>query len=755
MDTRSKSKRRYLGLALFAFVLATTIMALTAVDVYVNRHYLDKDYYLNTYEHTIANELAALVRLIKEVHVDAASQDGKTNAQKADPAQLQKLVQQREQKLAQAEADIAAEFDPNIEAARRGGNKTLETQLAAEKANKLAEVQNKIRSEWSAKLEELASSADKRYEARKYSLLLREGTFKYYIQDNRNNKVYTNLEKEPSELEVRESALITVQIPPGSGERSWGLTRFFQDHQWEGLIYVPRDAEPDTPPALLEGNTAADPAAAAYTEEEGYYRDIISDATYYQSERWRLLNEIVLLVVCLLAAAALAWYLKQQKAIEQPIVAGSLALFRRIPLDIRLLLLLPAGLFYLAIAVSVEFFSFRMRLEQIVMPFLLSPLTALFLLYLVEAWLMYKNPATIIQQWQKSFTVKLFTLLKESFIQRGVFFKLILLFGLSVGMCLSLLLGMVALANGGRDAEVFLLLSFLYALFYVSVVLPYILRRIGLLNRIMLGVAQMAAGDFDTVIEVGKTRGKLADTARSLNSLKHGVKRSLEDRMKSERLKSELITNVSHDLKTPLTSIINYVDLLKREDLSAEERQRYVQILERKTERLKVLIDDLFEASKMASGSVELNIEQVNVAALLNQAIAEFSEKIEQSSLTFRVKIENHKIYAPLDGKKTWRVFENLISNALKYALPGTRVHVHLTETDDTVQFTIKNVSSYEIDFDAEELFERFKRADPSRNTEGSGLGLAIAKSIVELQGGNMSLAIDGDYFKVMVEFRK
>lgn len=140
---------------------------------------------------------------------------------------------------------------------------------------------------------------------------------------------------------------------------------------------------------------------------------------------------------------------------------------------------------------------------------------------------------------------------------------------------------------------------------------------------------------------------------------------------------------------------------------------------------------------------------------MLNQAIAEFSDKIEESSLTFRVNIEQQKIYAPLDGKKTWRVFENLIGNALKYSMPNTRVHIHLYEQGDEITLTIKNVSAYEIDFAAEELFERFKRADQSRNTEGSGLGLAIAKSIVELQGGKLSIDIDGDYFKVIVTFRR
>jgi signal transduction histidine kinase len=235
--------------------------------------------------------------------------------------------------------------------------------------------------------------------------------------------------------------------------------------------------------------------------------------------------------------------------------------------------------------------------------------------------------------------------------------------------------------------------------------------------------------------------------------MKEGFKISLDNRIKNERLKAELITNVSHDLKTPLTSIINYVDLLKRKDLSKEDSQDYVEVLDKKTQRMKVLIEDLFEASKLSSGSVELTIERIDVGALLYQALAEFDEKIKNSSLTFKVNAKKQKFYADLDGNKTWRVFENLISNILKYSQANTRVYIDLEEKQNRVILTMKNVSAYELDFDTGELFERFKRGDQSRSTEGSGLGLSIAKSIVTLQGGKLSIEIDGDLFKVIIEF--
>ncbi|WP_421617389.1 sensor histidine kinase [Brevibacillus sp. TJ4] len=804
MDTKSTNKRGFLRVVMLGFVLTVTILAITVVDLTDKSHYLDKDYYLNQWGYSIHDELFVLAKLIKDVHADPTNRS--TTVDKVAPQDLQRLNEEREQKLAKANAEAAAQFDQKISEARAAENHDLVAQLEADKAKLLSEKEQQIQEAWDASVLQLARAADMRYEVKQYSLLLRDGTFKYYIRDKGNDNVYTNLESEPTELEVRQSALITVQIPAASGEDSWGLTRFFQENRWEGLIYIPKKQPPYSPeidekraellqrysqpeessqPEQTEADTAFNDEVDVHREitaatyptdfqahativektpdihamlnaaEQGHFHNMISDAIYYQSLRERLLKEIFVLVIGLIAAAALAWYLKEQKAAEHPIVVNSLAVMRRLPLDIRLFLLLPIGLVYLIIIASHTFFSLPIDFGHVVQLFLLSPLTFLLLLYLLEAWQYYKNPSTFQEAWHKSYSVKLYALLNDSFANKGILFKLVTLFVLSGGMVLSVPAGLLALNAGGGEGTLVLLFCLFYSGFYLLFVLPYILRRLSLLNRIIAGVAQMSEGNVDTVIDPGSTKGKLANTAHALNRIKDGVQRSLQDQIKSERLKSELITNVSHDLKTPLTSIINYVDLLKREDTTTEERQNYVSILERKTERLKVLIDDLFEASKMASGAVELNIERVNVSALLNQAIAEFSDKIEESSLTFRVNVENQKIYAKLDGKKTWRVFENLISNALKYAMPGTRVHIELTEDDAAVHFAIKNVSSYEINFDADELFERFKRADTSRNTEGSGLGLAIAKSIVELQGGTMSLAIDGDYFKVNVRFPK
>ncbi|QRG67549.1 sensor histidine kinase [Brevibacillus choshinensis] len=725
MDTKSKNSR-YSVLAVFALLLTVTLSFLAVTDIYENRAHLQEDYYFDS--RSFYDELSTEINLIEDVHVGFAGYESKRMLEKIDSQSLEQINENRDQSLKEKKREIAEQYAPRIQEAQQAGKADEVAKLTTEQANTLEEETKSIQAEWQRSMDEMVASKDQEYEERKNSLSFRDSSFKYFIQDGKRNKVYTNLNQEPTESWLKENALYSFRFPQNVLADSTmyaDLNRSFQMKQWKGVIYIPYN--PDG------------------------YSQIHADATYYNSVRERLMLECGLLVITLLISGALLWYTVTHKAVQLPVVQKSLALLRRIPLDIRIILLLPAIMIYLITAYDMNFFSFPIGFEQIFTLIIMVPLTAFFLLYVLEGWNMYNDSEQFRQQWQRSLLSRQRSLLKESYSNRSVFFKVALIFVLTVGLGMSIALGFVALVE---RVEELLILTFLYCMFYAICVLPYIFRRIGLMNRLLLGAAQMAAGNLHATV-VEKPRGKLADLAHSLNNIKQGLQHSVESQMKSERLKSELITNVSHDLKTPLTSIINYVDLLKREDLTQEDIKSYVDVLERKTNRLKVLIDDLFEAAKTASGSIELNIEQVNVSSLLNQAIAEFSDKIDASSLTFRVNIEQQKMYAPLDGKKTWRVFENLIGNALKYSMPHTRVHIDLFEKNEEVILTIKNVSAYEIDFAAEELFERFKRADQSRNTEGSGLGLAIAKSIVELQGGKLQIDIDGDYFKVIVTFRR
>lgn len=235
--------------------------------------------------------------------------------------------------------------------------------------------------------------------------------------------------------------------------------------------------------------------------------------------------------------------------------------------------------------------------------------------------------------------------------------------------------------------------------------------------------------------------------------IQRGFRKAVEEETKSQRMKAELITNVSHDLKTPLTAIITYIGLLKEDTVTPEQRREYLDTLERKALRLKVLIEDLFEVSKANSQTMTLNIMDVDMVNLLKQVSFEMADKLSESGLDVRMNLPEEKVILALDSQKTYRIFENLFGNIAKYAMPGTRVYVDLTYDEERVVITLKNITADEITVSAEELTERFVRGDSSRNTEGSGLGLAIAKSFTELQGGRLFLEIDGDLFKVNTIF--
>lgn len=237
--------------------------------------------------------------------------------------------------------------------------------------------------------------------------------------------------------------------------------------------------------------------------------------------------------------------------------------------------------------------------------------------------------------------------------------------------------------------------------------------------------------------------------------IKDGFKKAVDEEVKSQRMKTELISNVSHDLKTPLTSIITYVDLLKDEELTDEERKNYLDTLDKKSQRLKHLIEDLFEVSKATSGNIKLNIVKVDIVELMKQTIIELEDKINKANLDIRNSFPKEKVILNLDSQKTFRILENLLINVVKYAMRGSRVYVDILNNENTVEVIIKNMSAEEINFNSQDIVERFERGDKSRNTEGSGLGLAIVKSFVEVQGGNFDVEVDGDLFKVIIIFNK
>lgn len=265
------------------------------------------------------------------------------------------------------------------------------------------------------------------------------------------------------------------------------------------------------------------------------------------------------------------------------------------------------------------------------------------------------------------------------------------------------------------------------------------------------GTEEIAAGNYEDKIELKHYK----EIENNLNHASENLQKAVEEAIKSERLKSELITNVSHDLKTPLTSVINYAELLNKNDLSEEEIKEYSEIVYKKSHQLKKLIEDLFEASKINTENVELDRENIDFKELLKQIVGEWSDKLEASGLEIITNYPEEECTLYLDGGKMYRVLENIFSNISKYAMENTRVYVDLKIEDDKKVLEIKNISKYSLNISAEQLMERFTRGDVARNTEGSGLGLSIAKSLTEILGGSFTTVVDGDLFKVRIEFKE
>ncbi len=273
------------------------------------------------------------------------------------------------------------------------------------------------------------------------------------------------------------------------------------------------------------------------------------------------------------------------------------------------------------------------------------------------------------------------------------------------------------------------------------------------LQKIKQGGEKIAGGELQHKIDTKYMIGDFKSFSDSLNNINDGLQNAVNERMKSERFKTELITNVSHDIKTPLTSIVNYVDLIKKEKSENQVINEYIEVLDRQSGRLKKLVEDLVEASKASTGNLSVNLMPCDICVLLSQTVGEFEDRLNKLQLIPIINIPEEPVKIMADGRHLWRVFDNLMNNVCKYALSGTRVYLDIKTKDSKAIITFRNISKYELNISAEELMDRFVRGDSSRNTEGSGLGLSIARSLVELQNGSLNLDVDGDLFKVTLEF--
>lgn len=315
---------------------------------------------------------------------------------------------------------------------------------------------------------------------------------------------------------------------------------------------------------------------------------------------------------------------------------------------------------------------------------------------------------------------------------------------------------LLALALGIPIGLVILGFSWLTTVLAIAGIVYFVPKWVKKYRLIREGLNEVRNGNFDKKIVLeGNHIGEFERVAEDINSISEAQALAIQREIKNQRLKTELISNVSHDLRTPLTSMVSYVDLLREEGLDSENADEYLDIIQKKTERLQKLTEDLFEAAKASSGDLPTDIQSVQVQSIVEQALVETSEGIEEREVDVicNYKIENPKVMA--DGKLLWRVMENLLGNISKYALERSRAYIDVDETDEMIRIEIKNISKEPLNISADELVERFKRGDESRNTEGSGLGLAIARDLTTLMGGEFGVTIDGDLFKITLYLKK
>ncbi|WP_374720845.1 histidine kinase dimerization/phospho-acceptor domain-containing protein [Peribacillus tepidiphilus] len=731
MDIKWKNNRMIaVWFVLFIFGLSSVFFILT------NNEYMRKDYFHSMQfedELRVFTELLAMFELLDETKAELKNNITVTR-EEIDEHRF------RYGTLSEQIANIKAQYEGKIADALAANSKEVAEVYQKERDEKIQDITKNFKSDEHVKAkivkekEQQIEDYFNEIERQRPEFLEKKKTFKYYLLERDSGKIYTNLNISSNEsvkdymndqemLFIRSypdssSSYLTVQLPYIEYA---DLNQLISSKEFEGYIAIPKSA-PKT-------------------------SNILQNYENYQKARMVVIGFSIAGIIALL----ICWFSYKKVHFREGISKWKVKdYYNKLPVDVRSVILVFSFLSY-HFSMSIDPFFLTNDLYYFVQNYIWKlcfsgiflALTAIQLFFLAPV---YRDGEILKDEWNKSFIVKVARLVKQAFLYR------------SVGTQMLLLLGIIYAAGFGLGivfAEPHLII--VYLLLFIIFCIPtlfILLKTTAYLNRILKHTNELARGNYEPDLPV-KGKSVLATLAGNINTLKHGVKALQREQAKSERLKTELITNVSHDLRTPLTSIITYSELLKSPDLTEEDRKAYVEIIDRKSKRLKVLIDDLFEASKMASGNIELVKEKVDIVQLLQQALAEYDESIQKSTLHFRISNLDQPVYAYVDGQKLWRVFDNLIGNILKYALENTRVYISLKTDPHRAIITFKNVTKFELGDNVDELFERFKRGDTSRHTDGSGLGLAIAKSIVDLHEGNLEIDVDGDLFKVTVELAR
>jgi len=495
-----------------------------------------------------------------------------------------------------------------------------------------------------------------------------------------------------------------------------------------------------SPPEVVKTvtyNVTAAPDASLKVKDIVYYASLFEDTARFYTRHFAAITACLVLAAVIFASLSFifAGYVRDE---EKPVARG----VHRLPADILLLALAVSVIVFIVMLVDVLFYNgyyySYFDWDNLILP------PALVLIYVCLYILAVKiKTRTVLSSCVSIRLIKwIAELIKQASDSLNVLWKLGIIYVITGIISVFV----IYVTNHSRAAELAI-----YVVFKILELIPLVLVAINL-HTLQSGARDISRGSLKNVSN-RFLFGEFRKNADYLNSINSGINMAVEERLKSESTKTELITNVSHDLKTPLTSIVNYIDLLKKEELNNPKAREYVEVIDRQSQRLKKLTTDIVDASKAAAGSLEIKMENTDLSVLLGQVKGEYSERLAEKSLTLIDSSPDHPVTVYADGRLLWRVFDNLMNNICKYSLENTRVYLALTEKDGKAQVVFRNISAEELNVDANSLTERFVRGDSSRGTEGSGLGLYIAKSLTENMGGTFGISIDGDLFKATVGF--
>jgi signal transduction histidine kinase len=645
--------------------------------------------------------------------------------------------------------DIEMQYQPRIDEAKANENDKIADIYIKERDQKIDEITKNLESDEKIKIsiiEEKEKHIDEYFqelESYRQEYEDYQEAFVYYLKNTETGQIYTNLSTmntKSVEQSINNENMYYIQSYP---TRENGYLVFNEGPLVNGSENLSNLIQTSTNDRF-EGKIGVSKNAPVTNMVMQNYHNYDNQRIFY----------LIYTLAGILALAASGLIGKRMAVFGVIAPSKWQSKYNIIPFDVALILQVISVIASIALIDSTSYIYFNIHADDIIINLVF--LTIMIGLTLVQSIYLCNRLKTIRKDksvWQKTifgrvcksvrtFFASIVNVFRNAFLNRRVGTQVFLL--LTIVFSFGILTALIFID------EDFLALYIPAILMIGLPLLILIIKRTGYFNQILLNASALAKGEFKSDLNI-IGRSIFAHLAEDINQMKHGVKTSKNAQAKSERLKTELITNVSHDLRTPLTSIITYSDLLKNPELTEDERNAYIEIIDRKSKRLKVLIDDLFEASKMASGAIELTKAKVDIVQLLQQSLAEYNESMEDSQVQFRVSNPDHPIYAFVDGQKLWRVFDNIIGNITKYSLENSRAYINVKEENHQVSITFKNISKYELSENIDELFERFKRGDESRHTDGSGLGLAIAKSIIDLHEGTLDIDVDGDLFKVTV----